>query len=938
MPTGQPIKQDKEYFVCDNCSGTGVDAGKKCQICNGYGFGIYDHNDFLYWGKVVSQMTIWQDKIHLLINELINLSLLIIGILGFAALGLTVYNWGPQAALTLDFWLTKSWYLFVFWLCLFIDLYSFFRLSKQSQLKFLVKYKSYSGQDIITPKKLLINSWSEVVLLKPEEKIDASKAYNKATLKIIEDAYFLAKEFNNQFVTSVHLLAALLSNQEAIVIFGRLGVDLKKIRSKIAHALSQIEKGNEKINFNTGLRWVLLEAYEEAYHAKVNQVTAGELLVALTKAESSYQGLDSSIKLIIDSYRQSVREILDDLEIDEQKIRNVVAWIRMRKELIERWRHISHKGSMRPKNKLDRAYTAVATPFLDQFCTDLTMLAAGGYLDLCVGREKEIEEIFRLIEGGKSGLILVGMPGVGKKSIIEGIAQMMITENVPKPLQDKRLVSLNLAKLVSNAVASEAAGRLMKLASEIQRARNVVLFIDDIEEMGGLTSGGEQTLELSDILAKLISQSSFITLATTTPMAYSSYIEQDSLGQVMQKIVINEMDDNNAILVLEAKSGFLEAKNKIWFSYGALATAVKLTKRYVFDRHLPEKAINVIEEVAVYVKNNSGEGSVVTAEDVSYLISQKVNIPLTKITASEGVKLLHLEEEMHKRMIGQELAVQLVAEALRRARTGLTDAKRPIANFLFLGPTGVGKTELAKTVAETYFGDENNMIRLDMSEYQDQSSIHRLLGAPDVKNGGLLTEAIRKKPFTLLLLDELEKAHPDVLNVFLQVMDDGRLTDSAGRTVSFTNVILIATSNAGTQFIQDKLKEKWELTAIREALIHQELKSYFHPEFLNRFDSIIVFKPLGLPEVNAIAKLLLNKIANRLSEKGINFEFTDAVVEELAVAGFDPLFGARPLRRVLQERVDNVLASYLLQNKLDRRDVVVLDTAGRIDIKKAAKF
>ncbi|MFH1187276.1 MAG: AAA family ATPase [bacterium] len=932
----QTPAQPAEYFICEKCGGTGYFEDKKCPNCGGYALGIYSHDDFLYWGKITHKLAIWQERLHRAISQAVNFIFFFFGLLGIAAIALNVYNSGAaESLITLEFWQTKSWLLFIFWLSLFFDLYIYYRLDIQSKIKFLVKYKGYEkARDKSFP---MASSWKEVMLLRPERKVDVSKVCNKAGISVVEQAYELAKNLNHKNVTTIHLLAALLSDSDIAIIFGRLGVDFKKMRNKISHALATVEKGSGKIIFTNGLRLALIESYDEAYNAKIPQITPSELLLVLVK-DINYNTYSINPEILSDKFRKESKEILYDLEIDEQKVKNVVLWIRMHEQLVKMSQRFRGKAALRPKNKIDRAYTAVSTPFLNQFCTDITQLAANGYLELCVGRDNEIKKIFRLIEGGKTGLILVGNPGVGKGSIVKGIAQLMVSEDVPAPLRDKRMVSLSIARLVSNASPAEVSGRLMRIAGEISRAGNIVLFIDNVEEMGGLTAGGEQTIDLTDVLSKFITQGSFITFAASAPIKYSSYIEQESLGQAMQKIAVDEMSDNDAILVLEAKSNFLEAKNRVFFSYDALSAAVKLSKRYVFERYLPDKAINIIEEAAVYVRNYKGENSVIKSDDVSYIISQKVNIPLTKVTAQESAKLLNLEEEIHERVIGQDEAVKLVSRALRRSRTELRDTKRPIANLLFLGPTGVGKTELAKTVAATYFGDENNMIRLDMSEYQDQSSIYRLVGVPGSKQGGFLTEAVRKSPYSIVLLDELEKAHKDILNVFLQVMDDGRLTDNLGRTIDFTNVILIATSNAGTQFIQDKVQEGWSTEDIKNALLNEQLKRYYQPEFLNRFDGIVVFKPLSMSDVVAITRLLLNKIGKRLEEKGINFEATNEAVEEFAQAGFDPLFGARPLRRILQDRVDDVLANYLLQSKLDRRDIVVLGAGGEISIKKAERF
>jgi ATP-dependent Clp protease ATP-binding subunit ClpA len=346
-----------------------------------------------------------------------------------------------------------------------------------------------------------------------------------------------------------------------------------------------------------------------------------------------------------------------------------------------------------------------------------------------------------------------------------------------------------------------------------------------------------------------------------------------------------------------------------------------------------------MEEVAVFVRKRRGSDAVVSGEDVATVVSEKTNITVTKVTEAESARLMNLEERIHERIIGQDEAVRAVASALRRARVELRDLRRPIANLLFLGPTGVGKTELAKTVAEVYFGDETNMIRLDMSEYQDAQSIYRLLGSPVEtgrgNEGGYLTEAVRHNPFSLVLLDELEKAHPDILNVFLQVMDDGRMTDTTGRTIDFTNVIIIATSNAGTEVIQEGIREGATIDQLREQLLERELGRYFRPEFLNRFDQIVVFRPLAESEIVSVARLLLKQLAKRLEQKGIHLEASEAAVRELANAGFDPVFGARPLRRVIQERVDDALAKFLLTGKLGRRDRVILEPGGVIRVEEA---
>ena len=462
--------------------------------------------------------------------------------------------------------------------------------------------------------------------------------------------------------------------------------------------------------------------------------------------------------------------------------------------------------------------------------------------------------------------------------------------------------------------------------------------IENIDQLVGISSTGGQGLDAAQMIAQELQQHSFLALGTTDPASYRRALEHGPLLTAFEKVEVNEMPPEQALVVIESRLGPLEAHHQVYFTLEAIDKAVELSRRYLHERPLPGSALDVLEQAAVLARKSRGSNSLVVGEDVATIVSEQGHVKATAVTSDEQGKLLHLEEELHRRVIGQDEAVKAVANALRRARAELRDNKRPIANLLFLGPTGVGKTELAKTVAAVYFGSEEVMIRLDMSEYQDVASIHRLIGAPPGYAGssaGYLTEAVRQRPFSLVLLDELEKAHPDVLNVFLQVMDDGRLTDGNGRTIDFTNVILIATSNAGTQHIQDRMRDGAALSTIRDELMNRELSQYFRPEFLNRFDSIIVFTPLSPIEVNKIVGLMMNDITDRLGRKGITFRATPAAMAELAISGFDPLFGARPLRRAVQEHVDNALAQFMLQGKLGRRDAAVLESGGVIRVERA---
>jgi ATP-dependent Clp protease ATP-binding subunit ClpC len=614
-----------------------------------------------------------------------------------------------------------------------------------------------------------------------------------------------------------------------------------------------------------------------------------------------------------------ISEILYDIEIDKDKIYNVISWFNINDKLVEGYRSYRKMARFKPGTNMDRAYTAVATPALNNFSHDLTIAAKWGKLEFCVAREKEI----------------VGQPGVGKDTIIDGIAQLMVKEDVPEMFKDKRLVELDVARLVSGATPSEAQSRMLIAVDEIIRAGNIVLYVDNIENIFGITSGGEESFDLAEVLAQAVEKRNFYCIATVTNANYVKFIETTPLGRSLAKIEVNEPVGNQAIQIIESKIAYFEGKYKVYFSYSAIEQVIAMSNKYIHDSYLPKKAIEILELVAVKVAKSKGQESIVTKDDIAEVISDLTHIPVTKIGEAESKNLLKLEELIHGRMINQEVAVKMVAASLRRARAQLREGKRPIANFLFLGPTGVGKTELAKTVSDIYFGDEKFMIRLDMSEFQHPDSVKKMIGD---ESGivGYLTEAVRKSPFSLVLLDEFEKAHPNILNLFLQVMDDGRLTDGQGRTIDFTNSIIIATSNAGANYIQEEIFKGTDMNTIKTVLINEHLNKVMRPELINRFDGVIVFEPLSMENVVLVAKLMINGVRKILEAKGINLRVEEEGIRILAKAGYDPKFGARPLRRLIQERVEDIIANKILAGDLKRRDIIVINNQGEIEIEKAS--
>jgi len=918
-------KKELPFLVCESCNGSGTKDNMECPTCKGMGVVLFFKNKILYWGKFIDNWHIYHEKFTKSIKNLINILLIVFGLSGFAVLLWHLYKLGFEPAFTFDYWFKQaSFEKFYFWLTIIGDLYLYYRIEQELDPKNKVIKKEFRDEDLIYSAP--VTDWQDVISRPKKDLIDISKTYDDKTLDLINKSWQLANKLNENFVNELHLFVALPESDQGLIIFGRLGIAKQTIQDKVMNILSQKTAVGGAPKFEVISKKLLIFAYWEAMLAEKVKIGVTELASSFTRKE-----------LFKDLEKDYVEDILVDLELNRQKLKNVIVWIKIQNQLRQRVSRYRARGRLKPKSGIDRAMTAVATPFLDQMSVDLTGAARAGGLFPTVGRDKEFEEVFRIIEGSKDSVLLIGYPGVGKTSMLEGLAQKMIADDVPDMLKDKRLVSLSVPHLVSGATPAQAEERLMAALGEAAKAKNIVLAIENVHDMVGITAGQQGGLDLSEVLSQILSKRFFYVVATTNPRDYTEAIEQSSIANVFQNIKVEEPEINEAIQVLEAKSGSIEFQNKIFFSYDSLDKAVSLSARYMHEKYLPQKALEIIEQVAIAIRKERGENQIVTGDDVAKFISTKTSIPVSKITAKEAEKLINLEEEIHGRIIGQDEAVKMVASSLRRARAELREGDRPIASLLFLGPTGVGKTELAKTVADIYFGSEENMVRLDMSEYQTPESIYRLIGAPTAvsKEGGYLTEAIRRNPFTLLLVDEIEKAHPDVLNLFLQVMEDGRLTDNAGRTIDFTNLIIVMTSNAGTPYLQDAVAKGLSVEEIKNHMINEELREYFRPEFLNRYDGIMIFKPLTEENVFEIGKLMIAKVAKRLEAKGITFKATDDAIRELAKKGYDPKFGARPLRRVIQQEVDDALANYLLTAQIGRRDVVFLEPGGKLRVEKA---
>ena len=805
------------------------------------------------------------------------------------------------------------------------------------------------------------------------------KGFTEKANKALNLAIESAEEMRHNYVGTEHILYGLVKEGSGVAAtaLNECGVTEDALREKL-----------ESINGTMSL----VELTPDDFTPRTKRVLRAAVIIS-SKTGYSYVGTEHLLLAILSESDSYAVAFLEELGVSVERLAQAVSK-GMQGGADDGFGGFENESAPNGSQKGGSA--------LDKFGRDLTQAAKNGEIDPVIGREKEIQRVIQILSRRtKNNPVLIGEPGVGKTAVAEGLALEIAKGNVPEILKDKRVVSLDLTGMVAGAkYRGDFEERIKAAIDEVKKSKNTILFIDELHTIVG-AGAAEGSADAANILKPSLARGDFQVIGATTLNEYRKYIEKDAaLERRFQPVKVGEPTPEQAVQILKGLRDSYEAHHKVKITDEAINAAVTLSSRYIADRYLPDKAIDLIDEGASKVrlasltspdnvkeledeiadyekekasaineqdferaarlrdeqkelqtklddakkkwqeqqKGNSGE---VTAEDIAKIVSEWTGIPVVQLTKEESERLLNMENVLHERVIGQSEAVTAIAKAIRRGRVGLKDPKRPVGSFIFLGPTGVGKTELCKALAEAMFGDENAMLRLDMSEYMEKHTVSKLIGSPPgyvgFEEGGQLTEKVRRKPYSVVLFDEIEKAHPDVFNMLLQILEDGRLTDSQGRTVDFKNTVIIMTSNVGARLITEKQSslgfnsenenvEESEKKDIKE-LVTGELRKVFRPEFLNRVDDIIVFNKLNKDEIKQIAVKMLKTLENRLDKMNIKISFTDNAISEIADKGFDENYGARPLRRAIQNEIEDPLSEQMLEGKVKDGAVVTCDFA-----------
>jgi len=779
----------------------------------------------------------------------------------------------------------------VVWCIVFILLYSFFLMRNRDIYL-----------DSLRVKKLIVLS-KKISEGKEVKSIEVTSYFDNDVLNIIDD---ILGEYDERFL--LELVDELVKYPLVKRALFRMGLTPQKFVA--------IAKKFDLSNDVTVDKWIkplLYDSFQIALNSKFDFVGEVSIFLFLCKFP--------------------LKDVLLESNVTPKEVGAIELWASnaiLKKRYI---RQYMAKAGLKPTSTVNKAFTSAFSPTLVKFSRDLTAEVARGSFNLTIARDRELDELIEKIETGDSSrTLLLGDPGVGKSTILKSLAVRMVAEDVPKTLKDMRLVSFEFNKAFAlSPNMDQFESIVQQVLEETAKTKNIILVFDDLNDLVNIRK--ETASEVVNLMTRAFENYQLRIVATSTYEGYTRHIEPyKSLASAFNTVLLKEPSDEITVQILMDALPKLEKKYGIKVSFESLQKIVEYAHKFSHDRVFPDKPIRILEEAIVKAQNK--QLNFVSEELIEELISQKVGVRCGAIKEKEAETLMHMEDELHKRLIGQSEAVDAVSAALRRSRAGLTSDKRPIASFLFFGPTGVGKTELAKAVAAQYYGDEKHMIRVDMSEYQEEQNLQRLIGheTEGEFKGGYLTEAVRKKPFSLVVLDEIEKANPKVLDLFLQILDEGSVTDGVGRKVDFTNTIIIATSNAASREIADLISKGMKYKEVY-ASIMPKLRQFLRVEFLNRFDRVIMFKPLLPIEVGQIAGLLMNKKRDKLKEKGMKLRFTKELLYDLAKEGYSPMYGARELHRVIQDKVENRIAELIISGKVKSGGEIIIKNLQDFSVK-----